>query len=72
MVMNAPERERELKEKWRLELKQNEQAYTNELNNHPATEHIKAICNWPDPSTLTAAVVYLLKRARNDDVGSPP
>lgn len=69
--MNTPERERELKEKWRLELKQIEQAYINDPNNHPTTKHFAAVCFRPDLYTLAAAVLYLLERVRDDDVGSP-
>jgi hypothetical protein len=70
--MSTPKREREPKEKLRLELKPHEKAYIFELNNHPATKHFSAVCLRPDLYTLAAAVLYLLERVRDDDVGSPP
>ena len=74
--MSTPSRRKELQEKWDREWERRKLKYNESVEAHPATELIEALTlltlSSQQSETMREAVLYLLHRARDDDIGTGP
>jgi len=68
--MSTRERRGELEKEWERECEERSAKHAEAIAEHPVTELLKAVERY-DHNCMRDAVIYLLRRARTNDIGDP-